>query len=73
MYIRPHLESNLRHECKLVPLKEAPAGVHEHRIGDAIFEVFYSLLDIFRWHSPLNGIMEHYIEGLQGSEEEKKH
>ena len=42
-----YLEGDLGGEDELVPLEESSGGVHEHRIGDAVYQVLHPLLDIF--------------------------
>ena len=59
-----HLEGHLGHKGKFISLKKASAGVHEDRVGDAVYQVIYSLLDIIGWYSSFNGMVKHNIECL---------
>lgn len=60
-----YLEGDLWSEDELVALKQSPARVHEHQVGDAINEVHHSLFHILRCFSTFNCIVKHHTEGLQ--------
>lgn len=61
---RTHRETHLRDEDELVLLKQASAGVDEYRVGDEVYEIDHSGLDLVRWFRSLNGLSEHYAESL---------
>lgn len=60
-----NLENNLRYKCEFIPFKEPSAGVHKNRICNAVYEIFNSLHDIFRWYSLVNSVVKNNIKCLQ--------
>lgn len=65
VYMLFYLECDLRCEYEFVCLEQASRGVHEHRVGEAVYQILHSLTHVIGLGSSINCIVEHHTECLQ--------